>query len=884
MNNTKHHNDSPDAKKASFLQQTITRDLTISLVLAVLIPSALLYGLTYWFVSRSARTEMEEKAGEYLSYLVDSLALPVWSMDEEGVRRIADSFMRGDLVALIRIRDTTNQQVLFEAHETGLDDLLFKERPIVFNQRVIGSVTVGLTPRPYENRLDALLRSNLRNTLLIVVILAIITGLFVRRYLRHPLDLLIQGIEKVSQGNYSYAFPRFKQREIRTIVSKFRAMADQVQNRQLSLENANRQLESEINERRAAEKNLRQSEERFRALINQAADAIFVHDFTGRFIDVNQQACTSLGYRRDELLAMSFPDVDSRYAGQRFNASMAELTQHKQLTHQSYLQCKDGASLPVEMRLGVIELKEEKAVLVLARDITNRLRAEAALRDSQKTLLTVLDGIEAVIHVTELETREILFCNKYMRDQYGENLVGRKCWEALRGLDTPCSDCRSDELLDASGQPSGTIAYESQNPTTGRWFVNYDRAIKWLDGRYVMLEMATDITDIKHMEEERQRTEAQLQRAQRLEAIGTLAGGVAHDFNNLLMGIQGTVGLMIEDLSAENPQTAKLTEIEGYLKRAVELTNRLLGFAREGKYEIRPVDINQLVIRTAELFGRTKKELTIRTDFRKTTCTVEADAGQMEQVLLNLFVNAWQAMPQGGTLTIATDHADLAAAKVAAYDLTPGRYVKITVSDTGVGMDDETQQRIFDPFFTTKEVGTGTGLGLASAYGIITNHHGIIEVDSSKAGGTTFTIFLPASDLPAVEKPHRPAERLSGSETLLLVDDEEMILTVGAKMLGRLGYTVKTARTGQEALAIYEQERDTIAMVILDMIMPVMSGRDLFERLKERNPQIKTLLSSGYSIDGQAAEILKSGCNGFIQKPFTLEALSQKIRDILDAA
>ena len=349
------------------------------------------------------------------------------------------------------------------------------------------------------------------------------------------------------------------------------------------------------------------------------------------------------------------------------------------------------------------------------------------------------------------------------------------------------------------------------------------------------------------------------------------------------MGIQGTVGLMIEDLAAENPQTAKLKEIEGYLKRAVELTNRLLGFAREGKYEIRPVDINQLVIRTAELFGRTKKELTIRTDFRQTTCTVEADAGQMEQVLLNLFVNAWQAMPQGGTLTIATDHADLAAAKVAAYGLTPGRYVKITVSDTGVGMDDETQQRIFDPFFTTKEVGTGTGLGLASAYGIITNHHGMIEVDSSKAGGTTFTIFLPASDLPAVEKPQQPAERLSGSETLLLVDDEEMILTVGAKMLGRLGYTVRTARTGREALAIYERERDTIAMVILDMIMPVMSGHDLFERLKERDPQIKTLLSSGYSIDGQAAEILKSGCNGFIQKPFTLEALSQKIRDILDA-
>jgi two-component system cell cycle sensor histidine kinase/response regulator CckA len=884
MRHTERADGSPDTQKAPLMQRTITRDLTISLVLAVLIPSALLYGLTYWFVSRTARAEMEEKAEEYVSYLVDSLALPVWSMDEEGVRRIADSFMRGDLVALMRIRDTTNQQVLFEAHETGLDDLLVNERPIIFNQRVIGSVTVGLTPRPYDKRLQTLLWSNLRNTLLIVIVLTIITSLFVRRYLGHPLNLLIQGIEKLSQGDYSYAFPHFKRREIRTIVSKFRAMADQVQIRQQSLEKTNRQLANEITERREAGNALRQSEERFRALINQAADAIFVHDLSGRFIDVNQQACTALGYERDALLAMSFPDVDPRYAGQGFATHMAELASHEQLTHQSNLQRRDGSSLPVEMRLGVIELKEEKAILVLARDITDRLRAEAALRDSHNTLLTVLDGIEAVIHVTNMETNEILFCNRYMLDQYGENLVGQKCWQALRGLESPCNDCRSNELLDADGHPSGTIVYEAQNPVTGKWFINFDRAIKWSDGRYVMLEMATDITEIKRMEEERQRTEERLQRAQRLEAVGTLAGGVAHDFNNLLMGIQGTVGLMLEELAEEDPQAAPLMEIENYLNRAVELTNRLLGFARGGKYEIRPIDINQLVERTVELFGRTKKELTIRTDFRTTSSAVEADAGQMEQVLMNLFVNAWQAMPQGGTLTITTDHTHLNDEKVTAYNLASGRYVKISVSDTGIGMDRETQQRIFDPFFTTKGVGTGTGLGLASAYGIVTNHQGIIEVDSDKARGTTFTIFLPASDQRAVEKPSRPTQRLQGNETLLLVDDEEMILNVGTQMLTRLGYTVLTAQTGQAAIDIYRRQMDDIAMVILDMIMPVMSGRDIFERLREINPGIKTLLSSGYSIDGQAAEILKRGCKGFLQKPFTLDALSQKIREILDAA
>lgn len=867
--------------KASFLQHTMTRDLTISLVLAVLVPSALLYGLTYWFVSRSAHTELEGKAEEYVSYLVDSLALPVWSMDEEGVRRIADSFMRGDLVALMRIQDTTNQQVLFEAHETGLDQLLFKERPIIFNQRVIGRVTIGLTPRPYQNRLRVLLWSNLRNTLLIVVILTIITSLFVRRYLRDPLDLLIQGIEKLSQGNYAYTFPNFKQLEMRTIVAKFRAMGDKVQTRQQSLENANRQLEDEIKERREAEIALRQSEERFRALINQAADAIFVHDLNGRFLDINQQACTVLGYRRETLLSMSFAQIDTRYDGQGFDATMKELIRHKQLTHQSNLLKKDGTFLPVEMRLGIIELKEGKAVLVLARDITNRLNAETALRDSHKTLLTVLDGIEAMIHVTDLETREILFCNRYMREHYGENLVGEKCWKALRELDSPCSDCRVDELIDDNGQPSGTIAYESQNPITGKWFINHDRAIKWLNNRYVMLEMATDISEVKRLEEERQRTEAQLQRAQRLEAIGTLAGGVAHDFNNLLMGIQGTVGLLLDDLSGTDPHANRLKEIENYLQRAVELTNRLLGFAREGKYEIQPIDVNRLVDHTVALFGRTKKELTIQTHCQPDIPTVEADEGQLEQVLLNLFVNAWQAMPQGGTLTITTGLADLDAKRVAAYDLAPGRYVEITVSDTGVGMDAETQRRIFDPFFTTKEVGAGTGLGLASAYGIITNHQGIIEVASGETRGTTFTIFLPASGRPAVVKSSQTAERVAGNETLLLVDDEEMILSVGTRMLERLGYTMLTARTGQEAIDIYRRNKGAIALVILDMIMPGMSGRELFEHLKVIDPEVKTLLSSGYSIDGQAAEILKGGCNGFIQKPFTLDAISQKIREII---
>ena len=280
------------------------------------------------------------------------------------------------------------------------------------------------------------------------------------------------------------------------------------------------------------------------------------------------------------------------------------------------------------------------------------------------------------------------------------------------------------------------------------------------------------------------------------------------------------------------------------------------------------------------MFGRTKKEITIHRKSGKDLWSVEVDRGQMEQVFLNLYVNAWQAMPGGGNIYLETQNEFLNDEQTFPYAVKPGKYVKITVTDTGIGMDEKTKEKIFEPFFTTKGMGRGTGLGLASAYGIIKGHGGMINVYSEPGHGTTFTIYLPAS-AKEVQKEAIPTEEIvPGTETILLIDDEEIVMEINKELLETMGYTVYAAGSGQEGLAIYMEKKDKIDLIILDMIMPGISGGITFDRLREINPNIKVLLSSGYSLNGEAQDIMDRGCNGFLQKPFLLEELSRKVRDM----
>ena len=386
----------------------------------------------------------------------------------------------------------------------------------------------------------------------------------------------------------------------------------------------------------------------------------------------------------------------------------------------------------------------------------------------------------------------------------------------------------------------------------------------------------------KNSEKERKRMEHQLQQAQKLEALGILSGGIAHDFNNLLMGIQGRASLMAMDLELNHPSREHVDVILECTRNATELTSQLLDFARGGKYELKPIYINDAVMRSLTMFGRTKKEIKIHTKLHDSSPVVVADRRQIEQVFLNIYINAWQAMQKTGELYLETTVVTLDETFSKTHPIDPHRYVRISVTDTGVGMDQETLKRIFDPFFTTKKRGLGTGLGLASAYGIIKNHFGTIVVCSEIRKGTTFNVYLPVSDQEVNEEPSLDQNLVKGSANILLVDDESIVIDVCKKMLEKLGYAVIMAKNGRKAVDMFRKNSEDIDLIILDMIMPGMDCAQTFDQLREINSSIPILLSSGYSLNGQANKIMEKGCNGFIQKPFLITQLSEKIQTILN--
>ncbi|MGZ6250222.1 MAG: hybrid sensor histidine kinase/response regulator, partial [Syntrophales bacterium] len=399
------------------------------------------------------------------------------------------------------------------------------------------------------------------------------------------------------------------------------------------------------------------------------------------------------------------------------------------------------------------------------------------------------------------------------------------------------------------------------------------------------LDLKGNVTGIvgifKDISEQKQ-LESQLLQAQKMEAVGTLAGGIAHDFNNLLTGIQGYASLMFLDININHPLYDKLQGIEEQVRSGAELTKQLLGFARGGKYEVAATDMNEIINKTSSMFGRTKKEIAIHKQCKDNIWAVEVDRGQMEQVLLNIYVNAWQAMPGGGDLYLETANVFLDEESAKPYGVKAGKYVRVAVTDTGVGMDEQTRKRIFEPFFTTKEMGRGTGLGLASVYGIIKGHNGTIDVHSEKGHGATFTIYIPASDKEFVKEEKVSTDIARGEGRILLVDDEDVIIDVGSEILEVLGYKVSTARSGREAIEIYKEKQNEIDMVILDMIMPEMDGGETFNMLKSIDPGVKVILSSGYSADARSTKMMEQGCYGFIQKPYSVNTLSQKVREVLE--
>jgi two-component system cell cycle sensor histidine kinase/response regulator CckA len=493
------------------------------------------------------------------------------------------------------------------------------------------------------------------------------------------------------------------------------------------------------------------------------------------------------------------------------------------------------------------------------------------LLDVKKHLEVVLSSIsEGIFEITSEE--RIVYANPMAISIVGiaeEQLLALHVLELFHELDRVRVDKLIKKISDVPRNTNG----DSFRLINGKAVSLNILPVSDLENKSVLI--INDISDRKRME-------ADLRQAHKIEAIGTLAGGIAHDFNNLLMGIQGYTSLILFEMNTNHPYYDKLKRIEDQVRSGAELTKQLLGFARGGRYEVKVADLNEVIDKTSTMFGRTKKEIRIHGKFDNNLWAVEVDRGQIEQVFLNLYVNAWQAMPNGGDLYLETANVVIDKEYMKPYSVKIGRYVKVTVTDTGVGMDEKTKERVFDPFFTTKEMGRGTGLGLASTYGIIKGHKGMINVYSEKGNGTTFTIYLPASNKEIRKEETVPIDIMKGEGTILLVDDEDIILDVSCELLEMLGYKVYVAHSGREAIEIYKEKMDTIDLVIIDMIMPGMGGGETFDCLKHINRDVKVILSSGYSINGKAKEIMERGCRAFIQKPFQIHELSDRIRKVLD--
>ncbi len=625
------------------------------------------------------------------------------------------------------------------------------------------------------------------------------------------------------------------------------------------------------------------------SLIHSLPLNVFAKDKDGRFIFANEFYCKSVGKTYQDVIGRNDFEIHPRALAEKFREDdqrIMDLCQAE--TIEEAWQSIGGESGYIQVIKSPLfdSRRQVIGIIGIFWDITDRKKTEIELAEERNLLRTLIDIVPGYIYVKDRESR-FLLANKAVTRLMGEtdpeNLIGKTDFDFYSDADA--LNFRRDERQVIEEGKALVDSEESYYSPDGRlgWILTNKLPLRNIDGEIIgVVGMGLNITKRKEAEHERKKLEAQLLHAQKMETVGTLAGGLAHDLNNLLMGIQGHASLMTTEIDAAHPFWPNIRAIEEYVQSATALTNQLLGFARGGKYEIKPTAFNELIEHAADMFSRTRKEIRILKTFEPNLWVVEADQRQMEQVFLNLFINAWQAMPGGGDLSLRTDNVMLDQAVVAPHSAAPGRFVRISITDTGLGMDEATRQRIFDPFFTTKEIGCGTGLGLASAYGIVKNHGGFITVYSEPGNGTAFTIYLPASDKEAQEDVIIEEKTLQGSGTILVVDDEEMILDVGKAILERLGYHALVAAGGRQAVETVRERGDEIDLVILDLIMPGFDGGKTFERIREIQPDIPVMLSSGYSIDGQAQAILEKGGNGFIQKPFQISELSQAIRNILD--
>jgi PAS domain S-box-containing protein len=518
----------------------------------------------------------------------------------------------------------------------------------------------------------------------------------------------------------------------------------------------------------------------------------------------------------------------------------------------------------------------------LAHEIAERTRTEEGLRESEEKFSLFMDYLPASVFIKDAEGRT-LYVNKHMRESLGAHeWIGKTTLEIYpQHIAEPM--IADDEKTISAGYH---MIVENVPHVDGSYHIYQTQkfAIKRIGKAPLLGGLALDITESKRAEKETKSLQAQLLHAQKMKAIGQLAGGVAHDFNNILTAIIGYGSLLQAKMAANDPLRVNVDHILQSAGKAAQLTQSLLAFSRKQVLDMKPVRFNGIIAGQEQFLRRIIGEDIEMMTILRGNAVIMADSGQIEQVLMNLAANARDAMPKGGRLTIETDLSDMTDAYISTHGFgVPGTYVVVSITDTGMGMDEETKQKIFEPFFTTKEVGRGTGLGMAIVYGIIKQHNGFINVYSIVGKGTTFKIYLPVyrGQVEQKEKTVAASPKINGTETILFAEDDTTLRTFYRDILSEHGYTVVTAEDGDDAIRKFLERKDAIQICVIDVIMPKKSGKDVYNEIQKIKSGTKVIFSSGYTADKVLQEGLPAESE-FIAKPASPQEFLKKIREVLD--
>ena len=902
-------------RKQSDLQQatvpsrrTLYRDLIISIVLVVAVVFAVVVSLAYGYLSHKAKVQTSATLSEFGDYLHSSLELPIWNIDEQGIHKICNSFFENTIVTRLQVTDHEGA-VLFEKQRSASGTLIDRRDAITHNGAVVGYFQIALDPQFFLKQQRQLMWMGLSGLVLIVLVLAVTLRVVLQVFLLSPLNQLIKRTDQISRGEYDFSDLQAPQEEIRAIASRFNTMSDRIRSRERSLKRVNLRLEMEIEKHKDAQMALLNSQEELHSIIRSTPDVIYRLDTMGRFTFVSD-AIRRYGVTPDELIGRPFlhyvhPD-DAKIAADKVNQRDTGRHGTKRLAIRAFGNYSvapsqaDQTAEPDPVFLidaeglyvsGESEVKVFVGTQGIAKDITEQRQIESARLESEDRLLLALDVSGAGIWQLDLKTGSILVDERiatimgYAQEDLIEGLpfirekTAPKTWQAIENKftrhvsgDAPMFD-HEFQVQSSQGQ--------------WRWFHTKAKVVRYdTSGQpETMVGIVLDTSDKKESDAERERLEMKLQQAQKMEAIGTLAGGIAHDFNNILGAILGYAQLT-------QMKTVEDSKVQGYVdnifkasERAKGLVEQILTFTRQGKSQKMPSDIATVLKEVVKLLRATiPSTIEIVQQTPSNLGTVMADQTQIHQVVMNLCTNAAHAMEaKGGRLTVRLENQVIKASPMAAEeDLLPGRYLKLSVGDTGAGMDKEVIDRIFDPYYTTKSVGEGTGMGLATVHGIVNDHGGRVFVESSLGEGSVFSVFLPVLEDPVAATPRLTDAYTRGTERILFVDDEALLVEVGVEMLKDLGYDARGATRPDRALEMFQQQPDAFDLVITDMTMPGMTGDQLAREMLTLRPQLPVIICTGFSKRVAAAQKSSPGIRALLLKPITVQELSRTVREVLD--